>query len=190
MSDFQEAERLGVHWDDALKMLMLQALPARRNTSGSSEADAVQQVREYFTSVAAIGTDVTALNAFAWDLVKTPTSDRSDAERAVQAAEMAMQVSPDDWSALNTLGIAYYRVDEWQSSIEALERSIKRRNGGDAFDWFFLAMAHWQLGDTAEARAWYAKAVEWADANQPKNDDLRGFRAETAGLLGVDEQRP
>jgi len=190
MSDFQEAERLGVHWDDALKMLMLQALPARRNTSSSSEADAVQQIREYFTSVAASGTDVTALNAFAWDLVKTPTSDRSDAERAVQAAEMAMQISPDDWNALNTLGIAYYRVDEWQSSIEALERSIKRRNGGDAFDWFFLAMAHWRLGDTADARAWYDKAVEWADANQPNNDDLRGFRAETAGLLGVDKQRP
>jgi hypothetical protein len=187
LSDLQQAERLGVPWDDVLIMLMLQALPTRRTLSDSSEADAAQQVREFFKSIAARGKDVTVLNAFAWELVKAPTSGRSDAEMAVQAAEMATQISPDDWFAVNTLGIAYYRVHDWQASIEALERSIKRRNGGDAFDWFFMAMAHRQLGNKDEARKSYDKAVAWMEKNQPDNVDLRDFRVEAAQLLGLAE---
>ena len=58
---------------------------------------------------------------------------------------------------------------------------------GDATDWFFLAMAHWQLGDKDEARKWYDKAVEWMDKNQPKNEELLRFRAEAAELLGISE---
>ena len=33
--------------------------------------------------------------------------------------------------------------------------------GGSSFDWFFLAMAHWRLGDKDEARMWFDRAVEW-----------------------------
>ena len=56
---------------------------------------------------------------------------------------------------------------------------------GDSREWFLLAMAHWKLGDKAEARAWYDKAVEWMEKNQPKNEELRRFRAEASELLGV-----
>ena len=30
---------------------------------------------------------------------------------------------------------------------------------GSAFDWFFLAMAHWRLGDKDKARKWYSQAI-------------------------------
>jgi hypothetical protein len=55
--------------------------------------------------------------------------------------------------------------------------------GGDAGQWFFLAMAHRQVGEKDKAREWYDKAVEWMDKNEPKNDELRRFRAEAAELL-------
>jgi len=46
-------------------------------------------------------------------------------------------------------------------------------------------MAHWRLGEKGKARAWYDRAVRWMDEKQPADEELRRFRAEAAGLLGV-----
>lgn len=54
----------------------------------------------------------------------------------------------------NTLGAAHYRAGDYKAAITALERSMKVRNGGDSFDWFFLALAHRHLENTDEARRW------------------------------------
>jgi hypothetical protein len=62
---------------------------------------------------------------------------------------------------------------------------MKIRKGGDGFDWFFLAMVHWQQGDRDEARKWYDRAVAWADKPQPANEEVRRFRAEASELMGV-----
>ncbi len=67
----------------------------------------------------------------------------------------------------------------------ALEKSMELGKGGISFDWFFLAMAHWQLGKKDEARQWYDKAVPWMEKNNPKNEELRRFRAEAAALLKI-----
>jgi hypothetical protein len=64
---------------------------------------------------------------------------------------------------------------------------MELRHGGDACDFFFLAMAHWQLGQKEEARNWFDKAVEWMDMNHSKNEELRRFRTEAAELLGISE---
>ena len=85
----------------------------------------------------------------------------------------------------NTLGVALYRAGEWKEAVEALGKSMELSKGGDSFDWFFLAMTHWQLGDRNHARTWYDRANEWMYKNQPKNDDLLQFRAEASALLGV-----
>ena len=58
------------------------------------------------------------------------------------------------------------------------------RKGGDSFGWFFLAMAHWQLGDKEQARQWYDRGVRWMDRNQPRDEQLLRFRAEAAKLIG------
>jgi hypothetical protein len=63
------------------------------------------------------------------------------------------------------------------------------RKGGDGFDWFFQAMAHWQIGDKTQSRCWYDKAVPWMEKYQPKNAELVRFRAEAAALLGVNETK-
>jgi hypothetical protein len=63
------------------------------------------------------------------------------------------------------------------------------RGGGDSADFFFLAMAHWQLGHRDEARKWYVKAIEWMDNYLPGDKALRRFRAEAAELLGIAEPK-
>ncbi len=71
-------------------------------------------------------------------------------------------------------------------AVEDLDKSQK--DGGNSWQWFFLAMAHWQLGEKDEARQWYDQAVEWMEQKQPDNDELRRFRVEAAELLGISEQ--
>ena len=63
---------------------------------------------------------------------------------------------------------------------------MQLRNGGDSYDWFFLAMAHWQLGETDRARQWFERAVRGMDKQFPKaKEELGRFRAEAAELLRV-----
>ena len=57
------------------------------------------------------------------------------------------------------------------------------------YDWFFLAMAHWQLSEKDKAREFYDRAVQWMDKNQPTNEELLRFRAEAAEQLGVKEKK-
>lgn len=33
-------------------------------------------------------------------------------------------------------------------------------------------MVRWKMGDQAQAREWYAKAVRWIKQNRPYDDDL------------------
>ena len=74
----------------------------------------------------------------------------------------------------------------WKEAVATLEKSMDLRKGGDSSDWFFLAMAHWQLGEKDKARKWFDQAAEWMDKNQPKNGELRRFRAEAAELMGIE----
>ena len=118
-----------------------------------------------------------------------PPGELRDPDRAVELAKKAVELEPKEGTYWNTLGVAHYRAGDWKAAIEALTKSMELRNGGDSFDWFFLAMAHWQLGDKPQARSWYDKAVAWMEKNQPKNEELIRFRAEAAALLGVNEKK-
>jgi hypothetical protein len=57
------------------------------------------------------------------------------------------------------------------------------------FNAFFLAMAHWQLGEKEKARDWYAQAVSWMDEHGT-TEDLKHFRAEAEELLGILNAQP
>jgi tetratricopeptide (TPR) repeat protein len=85
--------------------------------------------------------------------------------------------------------VGRYRAGDWKAAIEALEKSMKLRQDGDSFDWFFRAMAHCHLGRQDEARKWYDKAVDWMEKNQPNDEELSRFRAEARELLGMTEKK-
>jgi predicted Zn-dependent protease len=111
-----------------------------------------------------------------------------DPARAVELAKKVVEEMPNDGQLWHTLGVAHFRASNWQASVAALHRAMELRKGGDSFDFLFLAMAQWQLGNKDEARQRYDRVVAWMSKNDPKNESLTRLRSEAAELLGVTEK--
>jgi tetratricopeptide (TPR) repeat protein len=109
-------------------------------------------------------------------------------KQAVLLAQKAAALAPQSGMCWGTLGAAYYRAGQWEEAVDALEKALPLESGRDSLDWFFLAMAHWQLGDHEEACRWYDQAVQWMVKNKPRDKALHGFCAEAATLLGIQEE--
>jgi tetratricopeptide (TPR) repeat protein len=122
-------------------------------------------------------------NELAWLLATCPDEKFRDPARAVELAKKAIAQAPMDGGLWNTLGVAQYRAGDWQASVDALEKSMKLRKGGDSFDWFWLAMAQAKLGNKAPAQEWHQRAVAWMEKNQPNDHELRRFRSEAEDVL-------
>lgn len=110
--------------------------------------------------------------------------------RALRAAEAGCEADPNNRGCFNTLGVAQYRLGNWKAAETTFRKSMGLSGGGDANDWFFLAMIAWRQGEQDHARKWYKAADLWKAKYAPKNDDLNGFRAEAAALLGMKDQAP
>jgi serine/threonine protein kinase/tetratricopeptide (TPR) repeat protein len=122
-------------------------------------------------------------NHLAWVLATCPEPKLRDPVKAVELGKKLVDLRPKDGDSWNTLGVARYRAGDWKEAIAALEKSMELRQGGEAGDWLFLAMAHWQMGHEKQAREWYDKGVQWVEKNQPKNEELRRFRGEAEELM-------
>jgi len=102
-------------------------------------------------------------------------------------------------TAHGNLGMVQYRCGEFDPAIASFkkrleltqdrEQSIESKEDETAV-WFFLAMAHWQLGERKEARQWYDRAVEWMEQHKPQNEELGRFRAEAEALLNDSSNVP
>jgi eukaryotic-like serine/threonine-protein kinase len=113
-----------------------------------------------------------------------PNATLRDPARAVELAGQAVAQEPEVGKYWNTLGVAHYRAGQWAAAIGDLELSMAR-GGGGPYDWFFLAMASWCLGDRVGARAWHAKSIAWMDQKAAQEENLLRYRAEAALLLGT-----
>jgi serine/threonine protein kinase/tetratricopeptide (TPR) repeat protein len=179
--EFQKASELRSDWEWPQVCLAQIFTRAGR----FQEADeAYRKARE------AVPKNAGELNNRAWNFATSADLKSRNPRWAVELAEKGVELEPQNVLIPNTLGVAHYRAGSWQKAIEWLEKSIEVRKGGNSFDWFFLAMAHWRLGNRDEARKWYGKAVEWMDTNQPQNEELRRFRAETEELMKVVDEKP
>jgi serine/threonine protein kinase/tetratricopeptide (TPR) repeat protein len=127
----------------------------------------------------------------AWFLVTCPDPDLWDAAHAARLARQAVELAPRGGDCWRALGVACYRAKDWQGAVTALQKAMHFRSGGDGWEWFFLAMSHWQLGDKQQARTWYDRAIQWTDQNRPRDENLRRCRAEAAALIdGTDNAPP
>lgn len=89
--------------------------------------------------------------------------------RLAQKAILLYAKSSGNW---NNLGMARYRCEDYQATIEAFSQSFKLQPGPDGYSFFFLAMSHRQLGDKKEARIWYDQGVQWMRKNNPNDAKL------------------
>jgi serine/threonine protein kinase/tetratricopeptide (TPR) repeat protein len=128
------------------------------------------------------------LNGWAYVLATLLEPKLRDPGRALSLAQETAELAPKNGMFWRTLGVAHYRTGNWTAARGALEKSIQlgfQRSSS----FFFLAMAHWRLGEKDKARGWYDRAVRWMDRNQPKSEDLRRFRAEAEELLKLKEKK-
>jgi tetratricopeptide (TPR) repeat protein len=126
-----------------------------------------------------------ALNNLAWLQATCPQIDLRNPREAVTNARRATTIEPDNGNSWNTLGVAHFRAGEWDDARDALAESMKLRNDGDSFDWFFLALVEYKLGKPADARDWYEKAVAHFRQSAPYNAELFRFQVEAAKALGL-----
>jgi len=141
--------------------------------------------------------DTGTANSVAWSCALGPDAVH-DLSQPVRLAEKAVAESPGTYLYLNTLGAVLYRAGAYDDTIRRLDQAMKAHGqGGNAWDWLFLAMAHQRAGRPEEARRWYDKAASWIEqAEQGKVQDpylnlafwwnkleLRVLRREAEALL-------
>jgi tetratricopeptide (TPR) repeat protein len=127
----------------------------------------------------------------AWCLATCPEPKLRDPARAIATANQALALAPQDAVAWQALGAARYRNGAWKASIAALEKSIalkKNTKGNDSAHWLLLAMAHWQLGNKAEARQWYERAIHWIGRQARPVPLVQALRSEAEQMLGAHNQ--
>ena len=144
-----------------------------------------QKARELFRKLLDQQTPATweLQNDAAWFLATSEIAAQRDPTLAIELATKAVESNPQTSGYHNTLGVARYRARDWQQAITELEKSISLSKGGDGFDYFFLSMAHWQLGNKDQAHKWLVQAVAWMDKKAPDNEELRRFRSEAEKLI-------
>jgi uncharacterized protein HemY len=93
----------------------------------------------------------------------------------------------------NTLGLAYYRAGRFREAVATLEPNLNDQvDWALAYDLYFLAMSHHQLGESVRARQFYDLALRWSvahhEALNPYVVELSAIQAEASTLLGVKDK--
>ncbi|MFO0913245.1 MAG: protein kinase [Pirellulales bacterium] len=115
----------------------------------------------------------------AWYAV-CPDPDLRDAQRGLQEARRIQSTT----RVPRELGMCEFRAGNWQSAINALAGAQQSPRGNDALTDFYLAMAHFKLGNQAEAMAWLQRGVQREMA--PSNTDwgwIQDARREAEALI-------
>jgi uncharacterized protein HemY len=104
-------------------------------------------------------------------------------------AREAIDLVPANGLFWRTLGVAYYRTGSWKEAVVALTRSAQLGCETNGYGSFFLAMAHWHLGEKEQAGRWLGQAVQWMDKFQPNGKELGRVRSEAAELVKVQPKK-
>jgi tetratricopeptide (TPR) repeat protein len=144
-----------------------------------------EAIDEYRRGIRLKPDDAQLRNTLARLLATCPEVKLRDPNEAVTHARKAVELAPGHGGFWNTLGVAQYRNGDWTEAVGALMKSTQLRKGGDSSDFFFLAMAQWQLNEKGKARAWYDQAIAWMDKHNSQDNELKCFRDEATALLDL-----
>jgi tetratricopeptide (TPR) repeat protein len=120
----------------------------------------------------------------AWFLATCSDPRYRNPRRAVDLARRATALAPKERGYWMTLGAASYRAGNWQQAVEAFAEAHQQPEVSTA-SFFFLAMAHAQLGHKDQAHQCYQRAVQLMVEHEPHNRELSRFRAEAEQVLGI-----
>jgi tetratricopeptide (TPR) repeat protein len=106
---------------------------------------------------------------------------RQDALPDIRRLMPLARFAAPQYDSPSLLGAALYRSGQYADSIQCFQAST-RTYRSRAWDWCFMAMAHYRLGRTGEAAHCLAQANRWIDeANSPKTKDLSETTPEWGG---------
>ncbi len=161
-------------------------LESREVTAAASQLSREGKTQEYVDllkrAVELDPRNARAQNNLAWTLAVGPPELR-DTTTALASAAAAVAEDPSQRFYRNTLGVAQFQAGHWKEAIVTLDESVKMNGVTDSHDAFFLAMAHWKLGEQDVAREWHSKAMDWMDKNAPDNPELMQFRRDAEQLI-------
>jgi WD40 repeat protein len=158
---------------------------------GGAALDALdyRKAQEYFQKAIELDSGHgLACNGLSW-LMSTGPSRFRDSQQAVTLARRAVERHPEIAIYRNTLGVALYRAGLFAEAIQDLERSLSMAAGqSDAFDLYFLAMAHFRLKNPETARELLERAERWFDQNRANLPagwlaELQDFQAEARAIV-------
>jgi tetratricopeptide (TPR) repeat protein len=164
-----------------LRVDVLERLRTQPGVSASRRQDVLAVAQTY-------PEDPSALNDLAREVVKLPGGEMSGYRQALRYSEEACRLEPEDGSFLTTLGVAYYRVGDYEKALDVLARSDQinalRDQGSGPADLAFLAMTHLQLGHAKEAEAKLQLLRErMRDPRSAQAAESQGFLREAEELL-------
>jgi serine/threonine protein kinase len=118
-------------------------------------------------------------------LAMCPDPETRDPERAIELGPGCIAEAPGDKRPVVYLGIAHYRAGQWQRAVEVLTESVNLdpERVGEGYDKFFLAAAHWRLGNREQARRVFQEAQEWWDRIKTDDEVLHIYHDEITALI-------
>lgn len=188
----QELSARGLDWDlppypplshstaarDPMQVEIFADLPDTRSQEEITQA----KLEQFRVAYKAQPDNATACNQLAWALATCPESLRR-ADEAVELAEKAARIQPNDASIQNTLGVAYYRAGRFRDAVDCLAANLSRQEDiALAYDLYFLAMCHHKLGQADRARDYFTWANRWIESRTSDDSLSYNERQEIANL--------
>ena len=128
----------------------------------------------------------------AWILANSPDPGIHDLPRALEHAQKATELEPNNRLRWNHLGAIQYRAGMYQQVLETLHKAEQMEQAPDEYHRVYLVLANWRLDKKHEALKYWVQFVPWMDRAAPAlaqdeplhYEELRNLRAEAEGLLG------
>jgi tetratricopeptide (TPR) repeat protein len=157
-----------LHWRWHLREFVIERLHADRELR-EPVRDAALRLAERYVDYP------DQLETACWQAIWAPTHDAEQVRLAVAWGEAAGRLAPDDWVILGTLGVAQYRAQQYETTLDTLRRSdqiaLETRGRASWRNAVCMAMALHKLGRTEEARAELDRAYELLGSDR---SELRG----------------
>jgi len=133
------------------------------------------------------------LNQVAWQLATCPEKQFRNPKRAAEVSRRTLADAKGGiaYQRWNTYAVALYYAGRFEEALDALNTShftYADGKGTNAYNAFFYAMTHWQLGNNDEARQFLIQAEEWMNEHAPESEELLRFRREARQLIQPTQQ--